>query len=136
MTIKENKRIALQFLQCWTAGNTSVVDELAGPDFTVLYNSWPNKVHGAEAFKRILEQTFTYFPDMQIQANEVIAEGDKVVIHWTYQGTHQGGDLEGEEASGKRVQVSGFTIYRLASGKVVEETGMVDTHSLMAQINS
>ena len=44
------------------------------------------------------------FPDMQIDAQDVIASGDKVVVRASYTGTHQG-EFMGMPATGKSVDV-------------------------------
>ncbi len=136
MTSEDNKALARRFLQAWSAGGQRVVDELAQPDIVVDYTSWPEPVHGAEGFKAILTQTFAYFPDMQIEAQELVAEADRVVVRWRYTASHQYGELFGRPASGRRVQVAGMTVYRLAGGKVVEERGIVDSFSLWQQITA
>jgi steroid delta-isomerase-like uncharacterized protein len=136
MSIRENKAIARRFLQAWSAGGQSVVDELAAPDLVVSYSHFDEPLHGAEAFKSMLSQTFASFPDMQITPDELVAEGDKVVVHWTYRATHRKGMVFGMRATGRRVRVSGITVYRIAAGRVLEETGVVDALSLMFQLGA
>ena len=62
-----------------------------------------------------------------------MAEGDKVMVRWTYQATPQV-EVFGIPATGKQVRVSGMTVYRIPYGKVVEESGVIDNFSLMHQL--
>lgn len=60
--------------------------------------------------------------------NDLVAEGDKVVVSWTAHGTHLG-ELDhpafGRVApTGKQLTVSGISIHRVAGGKLVE--GLVE----------
>jgi predicted ester cyclase len=56
------------------------------------------------------------------------------VVRWSYRATHRRGELFGVPAAGKQVCVSGISIYRIADGKVTEESGVVDNFSLMLQL--
>lgn len=136
MPANENKEIALRFLQAWNAGSQVIVDELAAPGLVVSYSTWPEVVRGPEAFKGMLAMTFNSFPDLRIRADEVLAEGDRVALRWTYWGTFQSGELYGVAAAGQEVKVSGITFYRIAAGKVVEERGIVDNFNLMLQVGA
>lgn len=132
----ENKAIARRFIQAWNAGGQNIVDELAAPDIVVFYSHFAEPVQGAEGFKQILTQTFTSFPDLKITPEEPIIEGDQAVVRWTYRATHQQGEIFSISPSGKQIEVSGITIYRIANGKVIEERGVVDNLSLMFQLGA
>ena len=45
----------------------------------------------------------TAFPDVQINVEDMIGEGDKVVVQWTFHGTHRG-PFQGIPATGKTVE--------------------------------
>jgi steroid delta-isomerase-like uncharacterized protein len=136
MPIVENKSIARRFIHAWSAGGLGIVDELAAPDITVSYSHFPEPIRGAEKFKQVLIQTVNSFPDIRVTADELICEEDRVVVRWTYRGTHKSGNIFGIPAAGKQVSVSGITVYVIAHGKVVEENGLVDSFSLMRQLGA
>jgi len=77
----------------------------------------------------------TVFPDLHISTDAIFAEDDKVVIRWTFTGTQQS-ELMGIPASGKEVEYTGITIYRLADGKVAETWWAYDAMGLVQQITS
>ena len=135
MNTEENKAIALRFAQVWTAGNLHLVDELAAPDIVVSYPHPPEPIRGAEGFKAFLEEVFVGLPDAVVTVDEMLAEEDKVACRWTMHGTHLG-PWFGFPSTGKAVQLSGFTFYRIANGKVVEETGMGDALGLLMQMGA
>ncbi len=135
MSIEENKAIAERFAQVWTAGGLHVVDELAAPDIVVSYPIPPEPMRGVEAFKAFLSELVAGLPDVTVTVDELIAEGEKVACRWTMTGTHDG-PLFGFPASGRPVQISGFTHYRIAGGKVVEETGAGNSLGLLQQLGA
>jgi steroid delta-isomerase-like uncharacterized protein len=136
MEVEENKAIALRFIQAWSVGGQRTVDELAAPDITVSYTHFAEPIQGVEGFKQLLTQTLASFPDLQVTVEALIAEGERVVVRWTYHGTHQSGELFGVAPTGTQVHVPGITVYRIRDSKVIEESGVVDNVSLMAQLGA
>lgn len=135
MSTEQNKAIAKRFAQVWAAGELHIVDELAAPDIVVSYPIPPEPLHGAEAFKAFLTEFIAGLPDAVVTVDDTVAEGDKVACRWTVRGT-QDGPLFGFPPSGRSVQISGFTFYRISDGKVVEEMGMGNALGLMQQLGA
>lgn len=135
MSTEDNKAIAHRFAQVWAAGGLHIVDELAAPDIVVSYPIPPEPIRSAEAFKAFLTELITGLPDATITVDDMIAEDDKVACRWTMRGTQEG-PLFGFPPTGRSIQISGFTFYRIASGKVVEETGIGNTLGLMQQLGA
>jgi steroid delta-isomerase-like uncharacterized protein len=74
----------------------------------------------------------TAMPDMQIAVNHMVAEGDLVAVHWTAWGTNTQPGM-GLPATGKRIKVSGMTIFRFKAGKISEEWSAWDMLSVLQQ---
>ena len=72
-------------------------------------------------------------PDIRVPIEDIMAEGDKVAVRWMAEGTHQG-ELLGIPPTGKRIQFSGISIYRLAEGKVAEVWEQIDMLSFMQRL--
>ncbi|MBN1135067.1 MAG: ester cyclase [Anaerolineae bacterium] len=75
------------------------------------------------------------FPGYQLIVEDMIAEGDKVVIRATMHGTHQG-DLMGIPPTGKQVTVSMIVIYRIVGAKIAEYWVVADQLGLMQQLGA
>lgn len=63
-----------------------------------------------------------------------MAEGDKVTVRWTSYNTHSGAEFYGIPPSGKRVVLTGTTIYRLIDGKVAELWHNEDLLGMLIQL--
>jgi steroid delta-isomerase-like uncharacterized protein len=131
-----NREIAKRFISAWNAGGQEVVDELAAPELEVWYEHWEGPALGPEQFREMLADTFSYFPDMRIAVEELLTEGEKVMVRWRYTATHQRGELFGVQPAGTEVSVAGVTVYRIVDGKVVEERGLVDNFALAMQLGA
>ena len=133
MSIEENKAIARRFIQVFGQGDLGIIDELASHSLSVYYPSLPQALKGSEAFKTLVKDFHSAFPDSNVDIEEVIAEGDRVVISWTSSGTHQGA-LGNIPPTGKKVKWTGITIYRIVDGKVIEEKGEENFLGLLQQL--
>jgi hypothetical protein len=65
------------------------------------------------------------FPDLTVQVDELLTEGDKVVRRFTLCGTHTG-SLPGWVPSGLRVELHGIAIDRIADGKLAESWILIE----------
>ena len=86
-----------------------------------------------QEMKPFLDEVMRAFPDHHIVIGELIAEGDKVAVHFTESGTMKG-SLMGMEATGKQFTVPAIEIYRFANGKITEMWVARDTASIMKQL--
>jgi predicted ester cyclase len=73
------------------------------------------------------------FPGYELSADDLIAEGDKVVLRATFHGTHRG-DLMGVAPTGKSVTLPLIIVYRIADGKIADHWLAVDRMELMQQL--
>jgi steroid delta-isomerase-like uncharacterized protein len=128
-----NKEIAAKFAGVWGGESLDVIDELADPALTVRYPIMPQPIQGKDAFKKVMLSFRRAFPDAVNRVEDVIAEGDKAVVRWTFTGT-QAGNFMGLPATGKKVTWTGITIYTLSGGKVIAEYGEEDFFGFLHQI--
>jgi predicted ester cyclase len=73
------------------------------------------------------------FPDVVSTIEDLIAEGDKVVARWRARATHQG-EYMGIPPTGKEVEFTGISVYRIEAGKIAESWNEEDELGLMRQI--
>jgi predicted ester cyclase len=75
------------------------------------------------------------FPDVVSTIEDLIAEGDKVVARWRSRATHQG-EYMGIPPTGKEVEFTGISVYRIEGGKIAESWTIEDELRLMRQIDA
>lgn len=134
MSAAENKALARRvFEQMFNEGNLDVADELFAPGYVDHDPSLPQDVHGPEGFKEYVGMYRAAFPDLHVQIEDQLAEGDRVATRWTGTGTHNG-ELAGIIPTGKRVTLPGMEIVRIANGKLIEGWEGYDSGTLMRQL--
>ncbi len=123
--LNKNKAVVRRLWEeVWNNRNLDVVDEIMSPDYAT---------HERCFFPRWLET----FPDTQFILHDMIAEGDKVVSHVTFCGTHQG-EYKGIPATNRQVEVKGAWIHRLEGGRIVEgqQWGYINMLGLLLQLGA
>jgi len=110
-------------------GNFGVLDELLSPDYV-----YREPTVGEKRGKAGLRELVT-IPDLKMNIDEQIAEGDKVFTRWTAIGTHRG-ELMGRAPTGKQCRVQGMVMTRVANGKIVEDMEIYDTLGMLRQIGA
>jgi predicted ester cyclase len=111
-----------------------VVDSFFAPEF-VSHNNPPGFPPGVEGVKRFFSMFRDAFPDVSVEIDEVVADGDRAAVASTFTGTHEG-ELMGVAPTGRRVTVTGIDIVRVAGGKIVEHRGLTDIVGLMRQLTA
>jgi hypothetical protein len=108
------------------------IDEVVAPD--VLFHApVPTGVTGVQALKQVWVVLLRAFPDLHVAVEDVIAEGDKVVVRNTVTGTHQG-EYRGVPPTGKSVSYHEIFIFRFSGGRIAEIWGVVDVLSQLKQL--
>jgi steroid delta-isomerase-like uncharacterized protein len=90
-------------------------------------------LRGPEAIKEHVAGWIASFPDLRFNIEQMLREGDRVVMQLVMEGTHQSTWL-GIPASGKKVEIRMFTVHRVVQGKIVEDWVLVESLGLLQQL--
>jgi len=134
MSTEQNKALVRQLVEeVINQGNISMIDELLIPDFVEHEELPPGIPPGREAPKALFTMLRSAFPDLKATIEHLIAEGDEVVFHMTWTGTHEG-EFMGIPPTGKRISINVIDILGIAEGKFVEHWGVMDSMAMMQQL--
>jgi steroid delta-isomerase-like uncharacterized protein len=86
-----------------------------------------------EAFRQLWAMLLRGLPDLHLTIEDLIAEGDKVVMRASVTGTHQG-EYMGLPPTGRSIKYNEIFIWRLADGRIAEMWGVVDVFAQMKQL--
>jgi predicted ester cyclase len=127
-----NKAIVRRYREAHNANDLSALDEIVAADLNA-HNVLPGLPPGREGGKMAHQGFLAAFPDGQATTEDLIAEGDKVVERYSFRGTNTGSFL-GAPPTGRTIQSSSISIYRIANGKIVEHWGENDVIGVMVQL--
>ena len=126
MSVEENTAIYRRwFEEVVTGRNVALADELLARDYVLHFPGFPAPVD-REGHKQLLMMFHQGFPDWQETIDDVVAEGDKVVIRVTGRGTQQG-EFQG-------IPPTGVGIGRIEDGRIAESWAEYDALGMMQQL--
>jgi steroid delta-isomerase-like uncharacterized protein len=132
----QNKAVASRFYEAWNARDLDAFDEIIASDAIDHDPQNPfREMHGPEGARRTAEMYHSAYSDGRFDVHEQLGDGDFVVTRWTGRGTHDG-DLMGMPPTGRRVEIAGITIDRIADGKIAESWTCFDTLGMMQQLGA
>jgi steroid delta-isomerase-like uncharacterized protein len=124
------------FEEVWNQGREETIDELFAAN-GIGYGLGDTDVtlHGPSDFKPFVRNLRGALPDIHMTIEDCIAEGDKVTVRITVEGTHKGGEL-GIAPTGRKVRIEGIVVLRIANGQIVEGWNSWDQLGLLRQIGA
>ncbi len=133
---QNNKTIAREFYErVINKGDFDLAPGIMVADFWDHGNP-PDQPKGVEGFRQFLTMLATAFPDIQVEIQEMLAEGESVAVRLKVSGTHKGVLLGKFPPSGKRAVWSGMDFLKVSEGKIVERWSVRDLLGLMQQIGA
>ena len=115
---EENKAIAVREWEAWKKGDFVAFKQEIGPGYVWYSPSGSTKPRTLEDMIAAGKMIHGGFPDATFSIEEILVDGNKVVVRYIMRGTHQG-EIKGITATGNRVEVSGIMIHRIENGKIV-----------------
>jgi len=128
----ENKALLRRwFDEVWVKGRVDAIDEMLARN--ALIHGLGPEPQGPEEFKRFHAVYTSTFPDVTIQVEDILAEGNLVAARWSGTGTHRGEGL-GFAATGMPVRFSGMVFVRVENGMFAEGWNIFNELGMFQQL--
>ena len=132
MTTETNKAIIRRYYDdVHNHGNVPLLTELTHADY-VEHNPFPGHGQGLAGLQQRVELLQRAFRGA-FTIEDMIAEGEKVVVRWTGR-VVQHGEFLGIPPTGKSATYSGIDIFTLRDGRMAEHWDVVDVFGLLQQL--
>ena len=134
MNIEETKTLIRQAAEAFN--NTQ--DRSGWFDFhhpDVVAHSLAPEPLGLNGLKQFYAELWQAFPDLHIEIEDLIGDGDRVAWRLIVTGTHEG-EFKGVSPTGKRVKFAAGYIFRVENGKIVERWTNFDRLGLLVQLGA
>lgn len=112
-------------------GRHELADQLVHPECRDLHD--PQDRRGAARVKEVATMLRAAFPDQRWEIEALVAEADRVAMHCTWTGTHEG-TFMGIPPTGRRAAVAHMYLFRLEDGLVIEYAAVRDDLGMMRQL--
>jgi steroid delta-isomerase-like uncharacterized protein len=131
---EQNKTLARRWFEdMFNRGDLDAANEILSAEFV---DHLPREEErGLEELKHYVSIYRTAFPDIQDTVEDIVAEGDKVVVRWMSRGTHEG-EFMGIAPTGRHVTFTGMRLFRISENKIVESWVNIDERGLQEQLGT
>jgi steroid delta-isomerase-like uncharacterized protein len=133
MSLEANKALVRrQFEELINRKNLSIIDSDMAPDF-VDHEAVPGLPSGLAGVRAWISNLHQVCPDFHVTIEDMIAEGDRVVVRNTWRGTHTG-PLLGIPPTGRSFVLKGIVIWRIADARICERWATLDQLGFLQQL--
>ncbi len=133
MSLDDNKRLVRRvYDEMVMGGHFDNLEELIHDDY-VDYTQPPGWPMDREGLRLQVEYFRRAFPDIHVQFEEMIAEGDLVIHRQIMSGT-QRGEFFGIVPTGNHVEMAGYHMLRIKDGKLIEHRAVNDDLGMLRQL--
>lgn len=127
--VQKNKEVVLKlYEESLNKNNMDLLKEFVSEDYTGLQGK-----KGVAAFEEPVAPLFKAFPDIQWKLEDIIAEGDKVVVKWSWKGTHKA-QFASFTATGKTVSNTGMAVFGFKDGKIINGQVLTDRLGFLQEL--
>ena len=116
----------------WRARDPVALANDHSPD-SVVVSPTGGVLEGRAEIERIYRVWFTAFPDLMLNTEDLLVDGDRAALLCRITGSHAG-EFFGVAPTGRRIEVAGAFIYRLQDGRIVHERRVLDFTGLLVQV--
>jgi uncharacterized protein (TIGR02246 family) len=124
------REFAARYTAAWCSQDPTSVARFYSPGGTLTVNNDPPAV-GRRAIEEVAQSFMTAFPDMRLDMDKLLVQGDRIAYHWTLTGTNTG-----PGGGGHRVRISGFELWQIgADGLIASSQGRFDSSGYQRQLD-
>ncbi len=134
LTPDEVKDLVRRYIDgVWNRGTIALLDALTTPDFQYRLGGQPARDRAAMAL--FIHGTHVAFPDWHVEIADLIAQSDRAAVRWHGLVTH-GGPFRNLPPTGRRIAVSGISVYRIVDGRIAAEWEQMDSIGMLQQLGA
>jgi steroid delta-isomerase-like uncharacterized protein len=117
--------------EVWNKENFTIADEIISLDY--IRHEATEDIIALENYKQFVARFHNAFPDANFKIDDMICEGIKVTVRYTFSGTHKG-EYCGIPSTGNKVKATGISISHIYKGKIKETWNYLDKLSILVQL--
>ncbi len=112
----DHKTVARRYFEeVYNGHNDGLIHDLFHPEFREYLHSGA----GPQVAKHVVDYERSVYPDIHFTVEDMLAEGEDVIVRLTIRGTHRG-EFQGIAPTGNKVQFTGIQRMRLKDGQIVQ----------------
>lgn len=134
-TLAANKAVVRRYFEeIINQRKLELLREVFAPDFHSVSLEDGTQTGDIEGLESFIPQLLKAIPDIHYTVDQLVVEGDKVVIQLTARGTHKE-TFFGHPASNNQIKISEVFFFTLKNSKITESRVLIDMYNLHKQLS-
>jgi steroid delta-isomerase-like uncharacterized protein len=135
MSLDANKQICREYFKAFLAGDAAWMEKHVAKTFVRHDPGLDFEVRGPEGVLQLHDALMPAFPDMKLDIEDLVAEGEKVLVRLFIRATHTG--LFGAmPATGKAISVPVLDLFQIRDGVLIEHWAQLDNLGMLRQLGA
>jgi steroid delta-isomerase-like uncharacterized protein len=134
MSADTPKQVTLKWVTAYNNHNPDEAAALYDENATNLQMPYGKPVQGREAMRSTYVKIFQSFPDIHVQVENLVENGQWVVVEWRFGGGMQG-EFAGHSPNNSQFDMRGCEIFEIVDGKIRTQRGYWDKATMFGQLN-
>jgi steroid delta-isomerase-like uncharacterized protein len=120
-------------IEAWNAHDVDRITAIHAADYSGVDVGDARLVQGRDGLGRAVTNYLKAFPDLHLAVDELVADGEQVVLLWSARGTHRGA-LMGIPPTRRNVDVRGVWVLALREDQIHRSTSVWDVAGMLRGI--
>jgi steroid delta-isomerase-like uncharacterized protein len=133
MSEKDNQHLAEQAIAALNARDLDRYVKLLDQSYVGESELSQNPIHGPEAARQMMDNYFKAFPDLHLETEQILTNGDHIIVRTKMTGTHKGNFL-GIAPTNKAIQSHSCHVIEVRNGKVIRSRAYADNARIFQQM--
>src|SRR6476620_1390270 len=135
MSLDANKQTCREYFKAFLARDAAWLEKHVAKSFVRHDPGLDFEVRGPQGVLQLHDALMPGFPDMKLDLEDLVAEGEKVLVRLVIRATHTGpfGDMA---ATGKRIEVPVLDLFQIREGVLIEHWAQLDNLGMLKQLGA
>jgi predicted ester cyclase len=135
MSLDANKQVCREYFKAFLARDGAWMQKHVAKTFVRHDPGLDFAVQGPEGVLQLHDALMPAFPDMKLDLEDLVAEGEKVLVRLVIRATHTG-PLGAMAATGKPIRVAVLDLFQIRDGVLIEHWAQLDNLGMLKQLGA
>jgi predicted ester cyclase len=135
MSLDANKQTCREYFKAFLARDAAWLEKHVAKSFVRHDPGLDFEVRGPQGVLQLHDALMPAFPDMKLELEDLVAEGEKVLVRLVIRATHTG-SLGAIAATGKPIRVAVLDLFQIRDGVLIEHWAQLDNLGMLNQLDA
>lgn len=128
-----HRQFVMEWVAAYNSHNADAATALYDANVTNLQMPYGKPIQGREAMRATYVKVFQAFPDIRVQVENILEDGQWVAVEWIFSGTMQG-EFANHPPNNSQFNLRGCELFQVVDGKIHAQRGYWDKATMFSQL--